>query len=230
MKIQTAKISYEAEGAPSVPGYLAWPEDEGPYPAVVVIQEWWGLNDHIQDVVRRFAAEGFVALAPDLYRGQIALEPDEARKFAMELEHPRARADIQGAIDYLRLHPDVRPKSVAVIGFCMGGGLAALMAREGAYVGAVAVFYGRLGITPENVAEIQAPLIGIFGSLDQGFPVDGLEATRTLLLDAGKTSEIHIYEGAPHAFFNDTRSSYRETAADDAWQRSLAWFRQHLTT
>lgn len=221
-------IEYNGNGS-AVPGYLAMPEGDGPFPAAVVIQEWWGLNDHIKDVAERMAAAGFAALAPDLYRGQVATEPDEARKLAMEMVRDDAIRDIQMAVDYLRKQDNVMPKSIGVMGFCMGGGLAAWMSLLGEHVGAVSVFYGRLPITPENASDVKAAFMGNFGEADGGIPVAGVREVEALLQQAGKTVDIKVYDDAPHAFFNDTRpSSFRETEADDAWQRTLSWFRTHL--
>jgi carboxymethylenebutenolidase len=218
-----------ASNGDQVPGYLARPAGAGPFPGVVVIQEWWGLNDHIKDVTDRFAREGFVALAPDLYRGQVALEPDEARKLAMELTHPRAIQDIQGAVTYLLAQPIVEPKKAGVVGFCMGGGLTLLMSHAGKNLGAAVVFYGRGELDDATAAQVAVPLLGLFGEADQGIPVETVRANERILKAHGKTSEFVIYPGAPHAFFNDDRPHiYYKEAAEDAWRRTLAWFREYL--
>jgi carboxymethylenebutenolidase len=212
-----------------VPGYLARPEGTGPFPGVIVIQEWWGLNHHIKDVAGRFAREGFVALAPDLYRGREAAEPDEARKLAMELDRPRAIKDIQGAVNYLIAQPFVEPKRAGVVGFCMGGGLALMMAWMGKDVGAVVVFYGRGELDDETAQKVSAPILGLFGEADQGIPVETVRANERKLKAHNKAAEFVIYPGAPHAFFNDERPHiYRREAAEDAWKRTLAWFRRYL--
>lgn len=227
MEIQAAMIAFAANGD-NAPGYLAAPVEEGPYPGVVVIQEWWGLTDHIKAVVERFAEAGFVALAPDLYRGKVTTEPDEARKLAMELEMDQAVKDIQGAAEYLRDLKAVAPKQIGVVGFCMGGGLAARMAVEGEHIGAVVVFYGR--INTDSTAHVRVPLLGLFGETDGGIPADGVRAAAERLEQEGKTAEFHIYPEAGHAFFNDTRpAAYHHDAAADAWQRTLDWFTKHLT-
>jgi len=221
-------IEFAANGDVA-PGYLARPEGAGPFPGVVVIQEWWGLNDHIKDVAERFAREGFVALAPDLYHGQVALEPDEARKLAMELTHPRAIKDIQGAVNYLIAQPFVEPKQAGVVGFCMGGGLALLMTHAGQNLGAVVVFYGRGELDDETAQQVSAPLLGLFGEADQGIPVEVVRANERTLKAHGKVAEFVIYPGAPHAFFNDTRPHiFRKEAAEDAWKRTLNFFKANL--
>jgi carboxymethylenebutenolidase len=227
--IQTTMVEFAGNGA-AVPGYLAKPDAAGPFPAVVVIQEWWGLNAHIKDVVERFAREGFVALAPDLYRGAVASEPDDARKLAMELDRPQAIKDIQGAVDYLMSRSDVAPKNIGVMGFCMGGGLTAMMAYQGRHVGAAVIFYGNIRELATDVvaSQVSAPLMGNFGEADSGIPVDTVQAAEQKLRALGKICDFKVYPDAPHAFFNNERASYREDAARDAWARTTGWLRQYL--
>ena len=226
--IQSKRISFPANGG-STPGYLALPVGNGRFPGVVVIQEWWGLAPHIKEVADRFAQVGYVALAPDLYHGQLATEPDEARKLAMALERDRAVAEILGAARYLQSLEVVSPKRIGVVGFCMGGGLTALAAAESdGELGAAVMFYGR-PLDPNDTAKLQVPLLGLFGELDQGIPVEGVRAFAEELEAYGKTHKIHIYPGAQHAFFNDGRPHmYHAEAAVDAWEKMLAWFEQYL--
>lgn len=220
-------VEFAAAGNSAAPGYLARPD--GNAPGVVLIQEWWGLNDHIKDVADRFAAAGFATLAPDLYRGQVALEPDEARKLAMALEFPQALADIQGAVDYLLAQPFVAPKKIGVVGFCMGGRLAGQFAAKGQNTGAIVAFYGVKDLTDEDVEQIEAPLLSIYGETDAGYPPEMIAANQRKLEAAGKTNRTLVYPGAPHAFFNDTRPHiYHAQAAGLAWEETLAWFRQYL--
>ena len=221
-------VEYDGAGSEPLMGYLARPADEGPAPAVIVIQEWWGLNDHIKDVTDRFAAEGFVALAPDLYHGQVTTEPDEARKLVMELDFPAAVGEIRSAIDFLQAQDYVAGPKVGVTGFCMGGGLTMQTALVEEDCGAAVAFYG----TPpdaEQGANLKAPLMGHFGEADGGIPVPKVEALFAAADEAGIENELYVYEGAPHAFFNDTRNSYREEAAKQAWERTLTWFGQYLS-
>ncbi len=226
--ITTSMVEFKANGS-NAPGYLAVPEGVNPAPGVVVIQEWWGLDEHIKDVVRRFAGEGFVALAPDLYRGKVAEEPDEARKLAMELNHDTAIKDMQGAVNYLVEHPKVMPKKIGIVGFCMGGGLAGQMAFKGQHVGAVAIFYGgRLRLTDEDAEAVSAPVLAIYGEQDQSIPPETIHTNEEMLQKYHKPHEFVTYPGAPHAFFNDTRAAYRKEAAEDAWKRTLTWFRKYL--
>lgn len=221
-------IKFAANGD-HAPGYLVLPDGNGPFPAIVVIQEWWGLDDHIKDVAERFAAEGYVALAPDLYRGQVALEPDDARRFAMELELDQALIDIQGAVNYLIALDEVQPKQAGVIGFCMGGRLTMLMSYRGEHVGAAVSFYGG-GLEPsdDDLRAISVPLLGIYGELDQGIPLDRIHAWDQKLDEFDKVHEIHIYDGAEHAFFNNERRAYHPEAAADAWEKTKAWLAKYL--
>jgi carboxymethylenebutenolidase len=225
--IQAGMINFPANGA-ETPGYLASPEGEGVYPGVVAIQEWWGLVPHIKDVVERLARAGFVALAPDLYHGKAAAEPDDARKLAMEMDKPRALREIQAAVDYLCKLPQVSPARAGVIGWCMGGGLAIQMAAQGVNVGATVVFYG--SPRDESLArQVQAPLLGLFGEKDGGIPVELVHRFDQILTDTQVPHQIHIYPGTPHAFFNDSRPHiYQAEAAQDAWQRTLDWLRKYL--
>jgi carboxymethylenebutenolidase len=207
-------------------GYLARPVEGGRRPAVVVIQEWWGLDGHIKDVAGRFVNEGFVALAPDLYHGAVASEPDEARKLVMELDMEAAVREIRAAIAFLLAQDYVIGPQVGIVGFCMGGRLVLATARVEGNLGAAVAFYGS-PLTPEEATEVKAPLLGLYGDRDH-IPVPDVRAMQAALDRAGIENEFHIYEGAEHAFFNDTRASYHAEAAADAWMHTLAWFRAHL--
>ncbi len=224
MTMQTSMIEFEG-----IPGYLCRPSASNPLPSVVVIQEWWGLNDHIKDVAERLAHEGFVTLAPDLYRGVATTEPDEARKLAMELDRNRAVADIQGAVNYLRAQSYVEPKKAGVMGFCMGGGLALWMALQGEHIGVSVAFYGgRMELDDETARAVKSPILGHYGEKDASIPLDMVRANEQKLLEHGQTAKFIIYPEAPHAFFNDTRESYRPEASQQAWAETLQWFRKHL--
>lgn len=223
----TEMVDYTDADGELLMGYLARPAEDGPRPAVIVIQEWWGLNEHIKDVTRRVAGEGFVALAPDLYHGAVTSEPDEARKLVMELDMTEAVREIQRAIDFLQEQDDVAGPEVAIVGFCMGGGLVLQTALAEEDLAAGVVFYGR-PLDPEQAKQVKAPILGLFGAEDQGIPGEAVETMHAAFDEAGLENEFHIYDGAPHAFFNDTRDSFRPEAAGDAWQRTLTWFRDHL--
>ncbi|HKZ83178.1 MAG TPA: dienelactone hydrolase family protein [Anaerolineae bacterium] len=225
-EIIAAHVEFPGDGFDGM-GYLAHPK-EGTGPGVVVIQEWWGLEAHIKDVTERFAREGYTALAPDLYHGKATSEPDEARKLAMELDRARAVKEIVGAARYLKSLGAVAPAKVGVIGWCMGGGLAFAVTHATSEFNAAVGFYGRPPMEDET-ARINCPVLGLFGEADGGIPPAVAEEFRASLVRRGKTHEIHVYPGAPHAFFNDTRPHiYRANAAQDAWKRTLKWFETYL--
>lgn len=220
-------VEYIGPDGETLTGYQARPEGDGAYPAVVVLQEWWGLNEHIKDVTRRIANEGYVALAPDLYKGQVATEPDEARKLVMELDMAAAVDEIGSAIDHLLSQESVAGDTAGVVGFCMGGRLALMSALADDNVGATVAFYGQ-PLTSAEAANVKSPVLGLYGADDSGIPVADVNAMADALTSAGVPNEVQVYADAPHAFFNDTRQSYRPDAAADAWQRTLAWFEQYL--
>jgi carboxymethylenebutenolidase len=223
----TEMVTYPDRDGEELTGYLARPADGEPRAAVIVIQEWWGLDEHIQDLTRRFANEGFVALAPDLYKGAVATEPDEARKLVMELDMAEAVAEIDQAMAFLLEQEYVASEKAGVVGFCMGGGLALQLAVASDRVGAAVPFYGNL-LEPEQAAQVQAPVQAHYGTEDR-FDLTALEEMGQIIEEqAGQPSEVYVYEGAPHAFLNDTAESYRPEAAAEAWERTLAWFREHL--
>ncbi len=227
--MQTEHITFAANGD-TASGYMAKPDGAGPFPAVVVIQEWWGLDAHIESLVERFAGEGFVALAPDLYHGQVAQEPDDARKLVMQLNMPLALTEIQGAMVYLTDLPEVEPKSVGVIGFCMGGRLALATASQGSErLGAVAAFYGG-GVQPteEFVKGISVPVLAVYGADDAGIPAEQRNALQDEMQRQNKDFDMVVYPDAGHAFLNEMRPAYNENAATDAWARAVQWFSQHI--
>jgi carboxymethylenebutenolidase len=224
----SGKMIQFPSNAHQTPGYLAIPEGNGPFSAVVAIQEWWGLVGHIKDVADRFAAEGFVTLAPDLYHGQIAEEPNEARKLAMALDRNSAIKEISAAVEYLRSIDQVRNSKVGTVGWCMGGGLALSAAANGADVNAVVCFYGR-PLEVHDTAKLTSPVLGLYGDKDGGNPLSVVQDFDKDLERHNVPHHIHVYAGAEHAFFNDERPAYHPEAAADAWQRTLAWFRQYLT-
>jgi carboxymethylenebutenolidase len=209
-------------------GYLALPKTvQGP--GVVVIQEWWGLVDHIKDVCDRFAAEGFVALAPDFYHGEIAKSPDEAGKMMMALRIDEAEKDLKGAIDYLLAHAATSSSKIGTVGFCMGGALSLYAATKNDNVGACVVFYGGHPNVKPDLANLKSPVLGIYGERDRSVSPSVVHELERKLKELGKSFEYHIYPDADHAFFNDTRPTvYNAEAAADAWTRTVEFLRSHL--
>jgi carboxymethylenebutenolidase len=208
-------------------GYLATPA-QGKGPGVLVIQEWWGLVGHIKSVCDRFAEAGFSALAPDLYHGKTASEPDEAGKLFMALNIARAAQDLAGAATYLA---GVSSTSrLGVVGFCMGGQLALFAGCTSPGIGAVVDFYGVHPNVKPDYTRLSGPVLGLFAERDQFVTPATAREVEAAIKKAGKAVEIHIYPGADHAFFNDERpDAYSKSAAEDAWRRTLAHFRAHLT-
>ena len=213
-------------------GYLSIPRaGRGfqPGPGVIVIQEWWGLVDHIKDVCERFANAGFVALAPDLYHGKTTTSPDEAGKLMMAMRIDEAEKDISGAIEYLLNHDAVTGDKVGVVGFCMGGALALYTATKNANVAACVVFYGGHPNVKPDLPNLQSPVLSISGDKDKSVTPDVVRTLEQQLKSLGKQVDVVIYPGADHAFFNDTRPTvYVPEAAADAWQRTIDFLNKNL--
>ena len=208
-------------------GYLAKPAS-GSGPGVIVIQEWWGLVPHIKDICDRLANEGFVALAPDLYNGKEASEPDEAGKLMMEMNIDEAARDMSGAVDYLA-GLDATGDTVGCVGYCMGGGLSLYLAGLKSQIGACVIYYGVLPGTQPNLSKVQAPILGHYAENDGFASPATARALEEQLKSLGKQVEFHIYPGTEHGFFNDTRpDAYNADASKQTWDRTLGFFRQHL--
>jgi len=232
-------------GADRAQGYLARPAGAGPFPALVVVHEIHGLTDHIRGVARRFAAEGYVACALDLYsregppKPEALKDPAARNAFVGSLPDRRLVGDVQTAAAHLRSLPAVRRDRAGVVGFCMGGTVALLTACHTPDLAAAVVFYGGRLIYREItehkpaspvdlVGHIGCPILCLYGSADASVPLPDIERLRDTLEKHRKTFEFKIYPGAPHAFFNDTRELYRPEEARDAWQRTLAFLEKHL--
>jgi carboxymethylenebutenolidase len=221
-------VDFKANGQ-TASGYLAIPQ-QGSGPGVVVIQEWWGLVDHIKDVCERFANEGFVALAPDLYHGKTTKSPDEAGKLMMAMRIDEAEKDLSGAVQYLLDHDATTGDKAGVVGFCMGGALALYTATKNPNVGACVVFYGGHPNVKPDLPKLQAPVLGIYGERDKSVPPESVHRLEQQLKALGKKVDVIIYPNADHAFFNDARPAvYVPEAAADAWQRTIEFFRKHLS-
>ena len=211
-------------------GYLALPAS-GTGPGVIVIQEWWGLTDHIADVTDRLAAEGFVALAPDLVGGKVAHDADEAGKLMTELPVDRAARDLAGAVDFLLTHDAVTSASVGAVGFCMGGGFVLLLAaQQGDRIGAAVPFYGVGPAVPDTYAGITAAVQGHYGEKDDFYPAaEARKQEEQIRRESGAEVEFFYYP-AGHAFHNDTNAlgTYDAANATLAWQRTVDFLRTKL--
>jgi carboxymethylenebutenolidase len=226
--VKTETVHFKS-GPETVPGFLAMPDSPGHHPALVVIQEWWGLNDWVKEQAREFAREGYVALAPDLYHGQVATVPAEARKLSRSMPRDRALRDLKAAYDYLAAMPNVGKNKIGSIGWCMGGGLSLQLAIHEPRLAACVVNYGSLTTDPAQIEKIKARLMGNFGADDHGIPPSAVHAFEKGLQAQGKKIDAKIYDGAGHAFENENnKGGYRPEAAKDAKARTLEFFNQTL--
>ena len=206
--------------------YLATPPS-GKGPGVLVIQEWWGLVRHIKNVCDRLAAEGLTALAPDMYHGKTANEPDGAGKLFMALNIAQAEKDLRGAAQYLAGQSST--KKLGAVGFCMGGQLALYAATLNPSIGACVNFYGIHPNVKPDYSKLSGPVLGLFAEKDGFVTPQVAKDTDAAIKKAGQQSEFHIYPGVDHGFFNDDRADvYNKPAATDAWRRTLAFFRQNV--
>jgi carboxymethylenebutenolidase len=209
-------------------GYLATPQS-GSGPAVVVIQEWWGLVPHIEDICERFAREGFIACAPDLYHGAVAKSPDEAGKMLMELDADRAATEIAGAGAFLLSRPECSSRGYGVVGFCAGGALAKYAGTKDDKVAATVSFYGGFKKLTINWSGLRGPILLFAGGKDKGVPAEGEQQLAEKLRGMSKDATVKVYPDADHAFFNDTRPEvYNAAAAEDAWQLTVDFFRRNV--
>lgn len=226
--IRTEMVEFLSNGS-TTPGYLARPEGDGPFPGVIVIQEWWGLNDNIKDITERFAGEGFAAFAPDLYHGVVATEPDVAQKQMMQLDIPRASHELVKATEHLAALPFLEGRGIGATGFCMGGGLAMTLATDTPLIRAAAPFYGMSPSPIDKVQNLQGPIFAVYAEHDDWIGAPVREKLHQALTEHGKTAEIKVYPGTHHGFFNDTRAEvYDAAASKDAWQNVLKLFRANL--
>jgi carboxymethylenebutenolidase len=209
-------------------GYLVKPKPAGAHPAVIVIHEIWGLVDHIKDVARRLGAEGFVALSVDLFDGQIVTKLEEGMKMRQKFSEEKILSDLNGAFNYLRKLDFVNPKGIGSMGFCMGGGLSLLSACHIPELASAVVFYGRNPSPIDLVKNIQCPILCNYAGADMGISESDINLLKQTLTKHGKVFDMKVYPGAPHAFFNDTKESYRPDAAKDAWERTLRFFNKYM--
>ena len=228
--VVTSSVTYPGDQI-TMAAFLARPETAEPRPAVVIIHEWWGLNDHIKDVAQRFAREGFVALAPDLYsRAGHAVTKDatEAGKLMERLSSQLALRDLNATTRYLKTLPSVDPMKIGAVGFCMGGTFALMVAAHNSDIKASVPFYGQVPPT-DSLKYLVAPILYIHGGQDTWILKREAERLAEGLKQYGRPGEVKIYPDCGHAFFNDTRpEAYRSEQANDAWQRTIRFLKQHL--
>lgn len=226
---KTQTVSFKS-GDETVSAYLALPEGAGRHPAVIVIHEWWGLNDWVKEQAQNLAQEGYVALAVDLYRGKSATTSDEAHELSRGLPQDRGVRDLKASFDYLAARPDVKADKIGSTGWCMGGGYSIQLAVAEPRLAACIINYGSMPTDAAAIARIKAPVLGNFGADDRGIPPAAVHAFEEAMKAANKSVDAKIYDGAGHAFENpNNKNGYRPEAAKDAWERTLAFFRKHLS-
>jgi carboxymethylenebutenolidase len=212
-------------------GYLAVPDGESGM-ATIVLQEWWGLDAHIRSICDRLAAAGFFALAPDLFRGETTTEPSEAQQKMMAMSMEQAEKDMCGAADFLRSQPGVEGKGVGSVGFCLGGGLSIWAAARCPQIAAAVTYYYVMPHGKPDFSQIEGPALGHFGTGDEFVSREDAEGLERELRDAGVDTTFHFYEGAGHAFFNDTDrlGTYDKDHAELSWERTLSFLRSALAS
>jgi len=227
--VVTEEVVYAELDGKKITGFLARPENSKGLPGLIVIHEWWGLNDNVRAMAGRFAAEGYVALAVDLYEGEVGEDREGAARLARAARDraQRVEENLRQAWGYL--DQEVGVPRTGVIGWCFGGGWSlrtALALGDG--IDATVIYYGRLVTDPAKLEPLTSPVLGIFGSLDQGIPVETVREFESALDSLGKEAAIHVYEGANHAFANPSGTRYNAEAAEDAWEKTITFFAQNL--
>lgn len=236
--LQNQSISY-FDGSS---GYLVYPDtanangtsgqQKQKLPAVVMIHEWWGLNDHIKDMAEELANEGYVVLAADLYNGEVAADPNRARELSSSVrENPEeAISNLQSAVQYLASLPNVNSSRIASLGWCFGGGQSLQLAvnSEQNPLAATVIYYGNLVNDTNQLSKINWPVLGIFGDQDQSIPVESVNAFEQALNETGITNEIYLYSGVGHAFANPSGDNYAPEETVDAWEKTLAFLKKYV--
>ena len=230
--IKDMMVDYPGDGL-TMRAYVAGPQTKDKRPAVIIVQEWWGLNDHIKDVARRYAREGYIAIAPDLYSRlghKITTDPGEAGKLMNALSDSDGLKDLQATIAYLKSAPGVDGARIGVTGFCRGGSYALLLPCVSPDIKAAAPFYGQVPNPDTPLQKLTCPILYIYGEDDGWITKADMQRLTAALKKYNKVGEVKTYPDCQHAFFNDTRKDvYRPAEAKDAWQRALGFFKQHLS-
>ncbi|HEY4052934.1 MAG TPA: dienelactone hydrolase family protein [Terriglobales bacterium] len=221
-------VSYKS-GDETVKGILYTPEGKGPFPAIIVIHEWWGLNDWVKEEASKLSDQGYVALAVDLYRGKVATTPDEAHEIMRGVPEDRAQRDLHAAYEYLEAQPDVKKNRIGAIGWCMGGGYSLDVALQEPDLAADVINYGHLATDPATLKKINAPILGLFGAQDRGITPDDVKKFEAQLQQLGKKIDVTIYPDAGHGFENpNNKDGYREKDTADAWDKTVKFLAANL--
>jgi carboxymethylenebutenolidase len=226
--VEGKNVAYKS-GDEMVNGVLYVPPGKGPFPALVVIHEWWGLNDWVKEQASKLADQGYVTLAIDLYRGKVATTPDEAHQVMRGVPPDRATRDLHAAFDYLAAQKSVDAKRIGDIGWCMGGGYALDLAHTESKLKAAVINYGHLASDPETMKGIHAAILGIFGALDKGIPEADVRTFEKQMKSLGKKVQIVIYPDAGHGFENpNNKDGYKSEDAADAWKKTAEFLEANL--
>ena len=221
-------VSYKS-GDETVKGILYTPEGKGPFPAIIVIHEWWGLNDWVKEQASKLSDQGYAALAIDLYRGKVATTADEAHEIMRGVPEDRAQRDLHAAYAFLQSQPDVRKNRIGAIGWCMGGGYSLDVALQEPDLAADVINYGHLATDPAALKKINAPILGLFGAQDRGITPDDVKKFEAQLKQLGKKIDVTIYPDAGHAFENpNNKDGYRPKDAADAWEKTVKFLAANL--
>ncbi|HET6267657.1 MAG TPA: dienelactone hydrolase family protein [Acidobacteriota bacterium] len=215
-------------GDDTASGYLSMPEGKGPFPGMIVIQEWFGVNDQMKGLADRFAGLGYAALAVDLYRGKVATNDDEAHQLSSGLPEDRAVRDLKAGYAYLQSLPNVSKNKIGSIGWCMGGHYSGALAIAEPTLAACVIYYGSQPTDSQTLAKINAPVIGFFGGADQGVTPELAKKFEAQMKALHKDVTINIYDGAGHAFAREGGPKYNETAAKDSWSKTVSFLQAHL--
>ncbi len=227
--VRTSRVDLHVNGDGAY-AFVAQPDDNGQHPGLVLIQEWYGIEPHILDLAQKLAAQGFVVAVPDLYHGKVATEPDDAQKMIMMIRGnvDKAANEIIGALETVKAMPNVDPKKLGLIGFCVGGFMTYTVASRYADLGATVPFYGAgYDPTPEEVAKVNAPVLAIYGSKDDSVSAEQRQKIEQLYKDAGKDFTMKVYD-AGHAFINPVHGNGNEQAASEAWPAAINFLKEHL--
>ena len=227
--IRTSNVDLKVNGDGAY-AYVAQPDDNAKHPGVVLIQEWWGIEPHIRDLAHKLAAEGFVVAVPDLFHGKVVTEPDEAQKMVMMIAGniDKAAREIIGALETVKVMPNVEPKKLGLMGFCVGGLLTLVVASRYPDLGAVVAFYpGGYDPKPEDVAKVNAPVLAFYGRRDQSIPMEQVDKIEKMFKAAGKDYTAKVYD-AGHAFINPAHGMGNEQAAAEAWPLAVNFLKEKL--
>ncbi|TMD69946.1 MAG: dienelactone hydrolase family protein [Chloroflexi bacterium] len=227
--VRTSNVDLKVNGDGAY-AFVAQPDDNAKHPGVVLIQEWWGIEPHIRDLAHRLAAEGFVVAVPDLFHGKVVTEPDEAQKMVMMIAGniDKAAREVIGALETVKAMPNVEPKKLGLIGFCVGGLMTFVVASRYPNLGAVVPFYpGGYDPKPEDVAKVNAPVLAFYGRRDDSIPMEQVDKIEKMYKAAGKDYTAKVYD-AGHAFINPDHGMGNEQAAAEAWRLAVNFLKEKL--